>query len=55
MSVGREVACAWAQILDRLKELDKMENYMKIAKAKNWMPSSSGGPRRLVHPGEPPY
>ncbi|MCP3932910.1 MAG: hypothetical protein GY705_27880 [Bacteroidetes bacterium] len=25
MSVGRDVDCAWAQILDRLQELDKMD------------------------------
>jgi ferredoxin len=55
ISVGRDVDCAWHQIIERLNELDKIDNYMKISKVKNWTPSSSGGPRRLVHPGETPF
>lgn len=55
MSVGREVDCAWHQIIDRLTTLGQLDNYEKISAVKNWLPSSAGGPRRLVHPGEPPF
>ena len=55
ISIGREVACAWHQIIERLEDLGKIDSYLKIAEVKNWMPSGSGGPRRLVHKGEPPY
>lgn len=55
ISVGREVPCAWHQIIDRLKELNKLDNYEKISAVKNWTNSGAGGPRRLVHQGEPPY
>lgn len=55
ISVGREVPCAWHQIIDRLVELNKIENYEKISAVKNWTNSGAGGPRRLIHPGEPPF
>ena len=55
ISVKRDVPCAWQQIVERLEELGKIDNYLKIAEFKNWTPSSSGGPRRLEHKGEPPY
>jgi len=55
ISVGRDVPCAWHQIVERLEELGKIDNYLKISDFKDWTNSGSGGPRRLVHPGEPPY
>lgn len=55
MTVGRDVECAWYYIVERLKELDKLDNYEKISRAKNWISSGAGGPRQLVHPGETPF
>lgn len=54
--VGREIDCAWQLIIDRLMELDKLENYGKIRPPKDWSPGTAKGPRILVHTegGEPP-
>jgi hypothetical protein len=54
ISAGREVPCAWAQIINRLSELNKLDNYEKISSVKNWSNSGAGGPRQLIHEGEPP-
>jgi ferredoxin len=55
ISAGRKIECAWQLIVERLSDLDKLDNYSKISKVKNWSPSNAGGPRQLVHPGEYPY
>jgi len=55
ITMGREVECAWHLIVDRLKELGKLDNYEKISETKNWTPGGAGGPRQLVHPGETPF
>ncbi|MCK5163529.1 MAG: methylenetetrahydrofolate reductase C-terminal domain-containing protein, partial [Desulfobacula sp.] len=55
ISLGRDVECAWHLIVERLKELGKLDNYEKISEAKNWTPGGAGGPRQLVHPGETPF
>ena len=55
ISLGRDVECAWHLIVERLKELGKLDNYEKISGAKNWTPGGAGGPRQLVHPGETPF
>ncbi len=52
ISLGRDVECAWHLIIDRLKELDKLDNYEKISMARNWSSSSAGGPRQLIHTEE---
>ncbi len=55
ISVGREIECAWHLIVERLAKQDKLDNYSKIGKHKNWTNSNNGGPRQLILPGEPPY
>ena len=55
ISVGHEVECAWHLIVERLKDLDQLDNYEKISKTKDWTPSGGGGPRQLVYPGETPF
>jgi len=52
ISVGHDVQCAWHQIVERLTDLDKLDNYEKISETKNWISSGAGGPRQLNHPGE---
>jgi len=55
MTVGRDIECAWHLIVERLKELGKLDNYEKISETKNWSPGGAGGPRQLLHPGETPF
>jgi hypothetical protein len=53
--MGHDVECAWHLIVERLKELDKLDNYEKISEIRNWIPGGAGGPRKLVHKGETPF
>jgi len=46
--VDPEVPCGWQLILDRLKELGQMENYLHILPPKDWSSSRDGGPRKIV-------
>ncbi|WP_457551575.1 methylenetetrahydrofolate reductase C-terminal domain-containing protein [Desulfobacula sp.] len=55
ISTGRDVDCAWHLIVERLKELGKLDNYEKISEMKNWTPGGFGGPRQLIYPGETPF
>ena len=55
ISMGHDVECAWHLIVERLKELDKLDNYEKISEIRNWIPGGAGGPRKLVHKGETPF
>ena len=54
ITMGRDIDCAWHLIVDRLKDLDQLDNYEKIAAMKTWSPSAAGGPRQLLHPGNLP-
>jgi len=40
--------CGWNLIYNRLKELDMLDNMMKIQPPQNWSSSHNGGPRRVV-------
>ncbi|MBM4237465.1 MAG: hypothetical protein FJ151_03160 [Euryarchaeota archaeon] len=42
--------CAWDQIYQSLKRLDRLDLMERIIPPKNWIPSHSGGPRRIVKP-----
>jgi len=46
--ISKELPCAWQLIVDRLKELGKMEEYEKIIPIKDWSTERAGGPRKLV-------
>ncbi|MBU0986107.1 MAG: methylenetetrahydrofolate reductase C-terminal domain-containing protein [Proteobacteria bacterium] len=46
--IDSETDCAWQLIVDRFKTLGQLEKYMTLAPPKNWRPSISGGPRKLV-------
>ena len=46
--VDPDIDCAWQLIIDRLKNLGQMDNLRKYIPPKNWRPSTSGGPRKLV-------
>ncbi len=46
--VDAETECAWQQIIVRLNALGQIGNLRTYIPPKNWQPSISGGPRKLV-------
>ena len=46
--INNDIDCAWQLIIDRLKELSRLDDYDKIAPIKDWSTERSGGPRKLV-------
>ena len=46
--LGPEFDCAWQLIVDRLKALDRMEDYEKVAPIKDWSTDRAGGPRTVI-------
>ena len=46
--VSPDIDCAWQLIIDRLSALGQLDNLKRYIPAKDWRPSLSGGPRRLV-------
>jgi ferredoxin len=43
-----DTPCAWQLIIDRLSVLGQMDNLRAHVPPKDWRPSNSGGPRKLV-------
>lgn len=46
--VDPEIPCAWDQIYNSLKRLGRLELMEEVLPPKNWIPSRSGGPRRIM-------
>lgn len=46
--VSKDIACAWAQIYERLKKQGLLHLLKEFAPAKDWRPARDGGPRRIV-------
>ncbi len=46
--INSELDCAWQLIVDRLKELDRLEDYEKLMPIKDWSTDRAGGPRKVV-------
>ena len=46
--LNKELDCAWQLIIDRLKELDRLDDYEKLAPIKDWSTERAGGPRKAV-------
>jgi ferredoxin len=46
--VSPDIACSWQLIIDRLTALGQLDKLKRYIPAKDWRPSLSGGPRRLV-------
>jgi ferredoxin len=46
--INPELDCAWQLIIDRLKELGRLDDYEKLIPIKDWSQERAGGPRRLV-------
>ena len=46
--INKDLPCGWQLIIDRLKELDRLEDYEKIAPVKDWSTERAGGPRKII-------
>jgi ferredoxin len=46
--ISREIDCAWQLIIDRLKELGRLDDYEQIQPIKDWSTERAGGPRKVV-------
>ncbi len=43
-----DIPCAWQLIIDRLKELGRLDEYEQLASIKDWSKDRAGGPRKVV-------
>lgn len=46
--VNKEIDCAWQLIIDRLKALNKLNDYEELSPIKDWSTDRAGGPRKVV-------
>ncbi len=46
--ISKELDCAWQLIIDRLKVLDRLDDYEKIFPIKDWSTDRAGGPRKVI-------
>ena len=46
--INKEVDCAWQLIIDRLKDLDRLDDYEQLSPIKDWSTDRAGGPRKVV-------
>jgi len=46
--INKEIDCAWQLIIDRLKELGRLEDYDVLIPIKDWSTERAGGPRKVV-------
>ena len=45
--INKEISCAWQLIIDRLKALDRLDDYEQIDPIKDWSTDRAGGPRKV--------
>jgi len=45
--INKEVFCAWQLIIDRLKALERLDDYEQIDPIKDWSTDRAGGPRKV--------
>ncbi len=46
--ISKDVDCAWQLIIDRLKELDRLDDYEQVMPIKDWSTERAGGPRKII-------
>jgi ferredoxin len=46
--IHREIDCAWQLIIDRLKALNRLDDYEELSPLKDWSTDRAGGPRKVV-------
>jgi ferredoxin len=46
--INKEIDCAWQLIIDRLKSLNRLDDYETLCPLKDWSTDRAGGPRKVV-------
>ena len=46
--ISKDLDCAWQLIIDRLKELNRLDDYEDLLPIKDWSTERAGGPRKVV-------
>ena len=46
--INKEIDCAWQLIIDRLKELGRLDDYDVLIPIKDWSTERAGGPRKVI-------
>ncbi len=46
--INPELPCAWQLIIDRLKALDRLDDFARLIPIKDWSTERAGGPRKVV-------
>ncbi|MBW1864589.1 MAG: methylenetetrahydrofolate reductase C-terminal domain-containing protein [Deltaproteobacteria bacterium] len=46
--IDKELVCAWQLIVERLKALDRFDEYEDLSPIKDWSTDRAGGPRKVV-------
>jgi len=46
--INKEVDCAWQLIIERLKELGRLDDYDVLIPIKDWSTERAGGPRKVI-------
>ena len=46
--INKEIDCAWQLIIDRLKALNRLDEYEELSPLKDWSTDRAGGPRKVV-------
>jgi ferredoxin len=46
--INKDLVCGWQLIIDRLKELGKLDEYETLTPIKDWSTERAGGPRKVV-------
>ena len=46
--INKELDCAWQLIIDRLKELGRLDDYDVLIPIKDWSTERAGGPRKVI-------
>ena len=46
--LNKDIPCAWQIIVDRLNELNRLDEYEQLTPLKDWSSDRAGGPRKVV-------
>ncbi len=46
--ISKDLDCAWQLIIDRLRDLDRMDDYEIVTPIKDWSTERAGGPRTVA-------
>jgi ferredoxin len=46
--ISKDVICAWQLIVERLKALDRFDDYEELSPIKDWSTDRAGGPRKVI-------